>query len=138
MAKVDDVKGCYGDGTNNTDTALFTLTNASKNNVLPRGWCGQFVRIRPVGANAWYYFTKVKTAVGSAATIAASPAASDAGTQAATQGEYIPNGEVQHVFVPNVGEDESVFFVRIGDAATQGIYLTKASGVPGNNLESGR
>ena len=125
-AKAADVKACFGDGTNNTDSAVYTLTTSSKTNALPIGWYGQFIRIRPVGGAIWFYFSK-----NASATIAANPVPSDAGTQAATQGEYIPNGELFHCTVPY--GDQPIYFVRIGDTASTAVYITKASGAPGRN-----
>ena len=126
MSKAEDRKAAYGNGTDVTDTLNFTLTSSSKTNVLPRGFYGQFVRMRPVGANMNYAFSHSATIA-----IAASPAATDAGASAATQGEYVPDGELVEVEIPYAGPAGLVYFSRFGSAASQSVQLTKASGKPG-------
>lgn len=131
MGKAEDVKAAFGDGVNNTDSDFFTLAAASKVGQVPDGWKGQFVRMTPIGANMWYFFSS-----NPAAAIAIG-AASDGGTQSPTQGEYVANGTTIPVLVPYAAEGQHVYFVRIGDAAGTGVSVTKASGKPGENSVQG-
>lgn len=127
--KVDDVKLPGGDGTANTDVAKFTLTAASLVGVLPVGWYGHFVRIRPVGGNMWFYITS------NASAVVANPASDNAGALGATRGEYVANGELFHGRIPDVSPDGTLLYIaRIGDAVGD-VYITKASGKPGNNTD---
>lgn len=121
----------------NTDVVMFTATNASKANALPDGFCGQFVRIQPIGTDMYYFFAvEAATATGVAPTavIALPPAATDAGAQATTQGELIKSGAVLEVEVPFCGAGQAVYFCRWGVTGGQSVQLTKASGKPGDNF----
>src|SRR5678815_4393039 len=129
FAKAADVKAAFGDGTANTDSLFFTLTGATANAAIPVGWEGQFVRIRPIGADMWFFFSS-----SNAATAVIGVSAADGGA-AATRGEFVPNGELFQCEVPYAREGAGVFFVRIGSGAGTGVVMTKASGMPGNNLE---
>ena len=129
VTKAEDVKLPWGDGTNNTDVAKFTLTTGSLVGVLPVAWCGHFVRIRPVGGNMWFYITSASGAV------VANPAADASGALGATRGEYVANGELFHGQIPYAGDGVPFYIERIGDAAGD-VYVSKASGTPGNNTDN--
>lgn len=126
--KAADVKLPFGDGTNNTDVAKFTLTAGSLVGILPVGWYGQFIRIRPVGGNMWFYLTTLSTAT------VANPASDNAGALGATRGEYVANGELFHGQIPTVPDGTFVYIARIGDAVGD-VYVSKAGGTPGNNTD---
>lgn len=130
--KSDDVLAASGDGTNNTTVLRFTLELASAANIIPIAWCGQYVRVRPVGANAYYFFSKVSTAT------AANPAAAADGGAGPTRGEYLPDGECSDFLVPYANDGEPVYIVRLGSAAGASLYIAKASGQPLNNTLNGR
>jgi len=129
MSRAEDRKAAYGNGTDVTDVINFTVTNAgSKTNVLPRGFYGQFVRMRPVGANMNFAFSHSASLA-----VVASPAATDGGSTAATQGEFVPDGEMIEVEVPCAKPDQFVYFSRFGSAAGS-VQITKASGKPGGTI----
>jgi len=128
VTKAEDVKLPFGDGTNQTDVAKFTLTAASLVGILPVGWYGQFVRIRPVGANMWFYITTASGAV------VANPASDNAGALGPTRGEYVANGELFHGMLPTVPDGTFLYIARIGDAVGD-VYVSKASSTPGNNTD---
>lgn len=136
MEKYFDVKAAFGDGTAVTDVIAFTADTTPRNAVIPAAFSGQFVRIRPLGANLQYYFSTSPTA----AIIAAVPTAT--GQQAATLGESVANGTAINVVVPAFGQasgfNRLVYFVWVCDAAGAGVFLTKGSGVPGLTLGDGR
>lgn len=127
--KDGDILAASGDGTANTTVGAYTLTAASQNNPIPQGWCGQFVRMRAVGGNMWYFFSKV-----AGNTVANLAAAAD-GAFGPTRGEYVPNGELINVLVPYSPDGIPVYFNRIGDAVGT-VYITKASGQPLNNTDA--
>jgi hypothetical protein len=126
--KVDDVKLPGGDGTNNTDVAKFTLTAASLVGALPVAWNGHFVRIRPVGGNMWFYITN------NASAAVANPASDASGALGPTRGEYVADGELFHGRIPDSPDGTPMFIARIGSAVGD-VYVTKASGKPGNNTD---
>ncbi len=128
VTKAEDVKLAWGDGTNNTDVAKFTLTAGSLVGALPVAWYGHFIRLRPVGGNMWYYITSASGAV------VANPASDNAGALGPTRGEYIPNGELGHGQIPYAAPGVTLYLARIGDAVGD-VYVTKASGTPGNNTD---
>jgi hypothetical protein len=128
VTKAEDVKLPNGDGVNNTDVAKFTLTAASLVGVLPVAWYGHFVRIRPVGGNMWFYITSLSTAV------VANPASDNLGALGATRGEYVANGELFHGQIPYSAPGVPLYIARIGDAVGD-VYVSKASGTPGNNTD---
>lgn len=122
-----DRAGNFGDGTNNTNSINFTLTNTSKVNALPEEFEGRYVRIRPNGSTMYYFFTTA-----SGATIATPPAATDAGARAATQGEGpFADGEIIEVRVPHGATGETIHFARIGGTASQSVQITLADGTRG-------
>lgn len=125
MGNFKDVKAAFGDGTNNTDTVWYTADTVPRHVALPSAFVGQFVRIRPMGANLQYFFSSNPAAVIAAAVPTA------AGAQAATQGEPVANGNPLTVEVPSIGFNGPVFFCWVCDAAGTGVCITKASGVPG-------
>ena len=130
--KAADVKACYGDGTNNTDSLFFTLpSGTSKVVALPDGWVGNFVRVTPIGGNMYYFFSTTATAS------VVIPAAADNGAGAATTGEYVANGSTLPIWVPYAAPGTHIYFARIGDAAGS-VSITKASGQPGNNTVPGQ
>jgi hypothetical protein len=136
MMKAADVKAAFGagDGVTNTDSLFYTLAATTKNGQIPDGWQGQFVRITPLGANMWYYFSFNATG-----TVVIN-AAADNGGGAPTQGEPVLAGITLNVVVPtapNNPGNQHVYFIRIGDAAGTGVSMTKASGVPGQNANAG-
>lgn len=125
--KAEDVLAASGDGTNPTTVARYTLELASASNAVPIGWQGQWVRIRPVGGDMYYFFSKTAGAT------AANPAAAADGGFGATRGEYVPSGERIEVLVPYAKDGDAVYFVRLGGTASTSVYMTKASGLPLNN-----
>lgn len=131
ITKAEDVKAPFGDGVNNSDVLAFTLGVASATGVLPVGWYGQFVRIRPVGGNMWFLITTLSTAT------AANPSAAVDGGPAITRAEYVANGEVFQCALPTADGGGLLYIARIGDTASTTVYVAKASGTPGNNTKNG-
>ena len=128
VTKAEDVKLPFGDGTNNTDVAKFTLTAGSLVGVLPVAWYGHFVRIRAVGANMWFYITNNSGAV------VGNALSDNAGALNSARGEYVANGELFHGQIPYAADGTFMYIARIGDAVGD-VYVTKASGKPGNNTD---
>jgi len=125
MDQVSDIKPAFGDGTNSTDVVIFTSDTTARNAALPTAFAGQFVRIRAVGANLFYYFSASPTAA-----VDRTQLGSATGAQGATRGEYLPSGELLNIKVPGTGGN-TVYFVWQCDAAGTGVWVTKASGIPG-------
>jgi hypothetical protein len=128
VTKAEDVKLPFGDGTNNTDVAKYTLTAGSLVGAVPVAWYGHFVRIRPVGGNMWFYITS------SASAVVANLASDNTGALGPTRGEYVANGELFHGQIPYAPPGTTLYIARIGDAVGD-VYVTKASGTPGNNTD---
>lgn len=133
MDRANDVKACFGDGTNPTDTIAYTVATGAgagsgRVDPVPVGWYGEFVRIVSIGADSRYYFTKLISA-----TIDPGVAPSGIGSQSAQRGELLASGVGQHVLVPTAGPGETVFLARASAGAPTSLELTKASGKPGNN-----
>ncbi len=125
MGNYFDIKAAFGDGTNVTDTVWFTADTTPRHVALPQYLVGQWVRIRPVGANLQYFFSSNPAAVIAAATPSAT------GATATTQGEPVPTNTVLPVQVPSIGNNGVIYFCWVCDAAGTGVCITKASGVPG-------
>ena len=132
MDRANDVKGCFGDGVANTDTAAYTVTTAGSGSgrvdPIPVGWYGEFLGLRSVGADSRYYFTKLSTA-----TIDPTIAASATGGQSPQRGALLPAGELVQVLCPVAGNGETIFIARASTGAAT-LEITKWSGKPGNNL----
>ena len=76
----------------------------------------------------WYYITS-----NSLATVANPAGAADGGL-GSTRGEYVANGELFHGQIPYAAPGVTLYLARIGDAVGD-VYVTKASGKPGNNTD---
>lgn len=134
MDRANDVKGCYGDGTNPTDTISYSVATGAGSGTgrvdpIPVGWYGEFVRIISIGADSRYFFTKAANA-----TIDPGRAASGTGDQHAQRGELLPSGIEKHVLIPVAGPGDIIYLARASSGAPTSLELTKASGKPGNNL----
>lgn len=129
MDRVNDVSGCFGDGTNNTTTIRYTAPAApGRADPIPAGWYGEFVRVLSKGADSSFFFSKSSSA-------ACDPtiAASATGAQAANQGEPALDGVEKTVLVPTAGPNETVYLVRASAGTVTYFALTKGSGKLGNN-----
>lgn len=126
MEQVSDIKPAYGDGTNNTDVVIFTSDTTARNAVLPSAFNGQFVRIRAVGANLFYFFSNSALAA-----VDRTQLGSAAGAQGSNRGEYLPAGELLNVRVPGTTGGTPIYFVWQCDAAGTAVWMTKASGTNG-------
>src|SRR3954466_14036868 len=131
LNKAEDVLAPFGDGVANTTVLRYTLEVASRADPILVGWYGQFVRLRALGGDAFFFFSKNPAAV------AANPAAANDGGPGVTRGEYVPAGERVEVTVPYADSGDIVYLVRLGSAAGTSLYLAKASGQPGNNTKPG-
>jgi hypothetical protein len=76
----------------------------------------------------WFYITSLSTAV------VANPASDNLGALGATRGEYVANGELFHGQIPYSAPGVPLYIARIGDAVGD-VYVSKASGTPGNNTD---
>lgn len=136
MEQFFDVKGAFGDGTNNTDVIAFTADATPRVTAIPTAWIGQFVRITVTGTTLQYYFSTSASAVIAAAVPAA------AGQQAATLGEFVPADKTITVRVPALGQasgfNKPIYLVWVCAGAGGGVFMTKSSGVPGLNSGDGR
>jgi len=133
MDRANDVKGCFGDGTNQTDTAGYTVatgagSGSGRVDPIPVGWYGEFVGLRSVGADSRYFFTK-----NSGATIDPAVAASATGGLSSQRGALLPAGELVQVLVPTAGPSETVYLARASTGAPTSLEVTKWSGRLGNN-----
>ena len=131
MSKAEDVKGAFSNGTDNSDVLRYTLETTTAVDLIPVGWQGQFVRMRPVGGDLYYLFSTLSTQT------VTNDAAAAAGGAGATRGEYVPSGECLEVQVPHSRDGVRLYFARLGGTASTSVYMTKASGKPGNNTENG-
>lgn len=133
MDRVNDVKGTFGDGASNTDTASYTVAagagaGTGRVDPIPAGWYGEFLGLRSVGGDSRYYFTKLSTA-----TIDPAVAASATGGLSAQRGTLLPAGELVQVLCPTAGPTETVFLCRASVGAVTSLEVVKYSGKPGNN-----
>lgn len=130
IPKAEDILAPFGDGVANTTVLRYTLAAASRADPIPPGWYGQFVRLRPIGGDLFYFFSKNPAAV------ATNAAAADDGAPSVSRGELLPANEKADVQIPYANEGEAIYFVRIGSAAGS-VYFSKASGQPGSNTKVG-
>ena len=133
MDRANDVKGCFGDGVNNTDTAGYTVatgagSGSGRVDPVPVGWYGEFLGLRSVGADSRYFFTLLSTA-----TIDPAVAASATGGLSPQRGALLPAGELVQVLCPVAGPGVTVFLARASTGAPTSLEVTKWSGKPGNN-----
>lgn len=133
MDRVNDVKGAFGDGTNNTDCAAYTVATGAGSgggrvDPLPVGWYGEFVELISVGADSRYYFTK-----NAAAVIDPAVAATATGGLSPQRGKLLVAGVAVQVLVPTAGPSETVYLVRASTGAPTALEVSKYSGKPGNN-----
>jgi len=133
MDRANDVKGTFGDGTNNTDCAGYTVatgagSGSGRVDAIPVGWYGEFLGLRSVGADSRYFFTK-----NSGATIDPSVAASATGGQSPQRGALLPSGELVQVLCPTAGPSETIFLARASTGSPTSLEVVKYSGKPGNN-----
>jgi hypothetical protein len=131
ISKAEDVLGPFGDGVATTTVLRYTLETASRADPIPPGWYGQFVRIRPLGGDLFFLFSKNPAAV------AANAAAANDGGPSVSRAELVPAGERFDVQIPYANEGETIYFVRLGGTAATSVYFSKASGQPGSNVKVG-
>lgn len=137
MDRANDVKGAFGDGVNNTDTASYTVSTGSGTGTgfvdpIPVGWYGEFVEIISVGADSRFFFTLIQTA-----TINPSVAATATGALSPQHGELAQSGVPKQVLVPTAGPGVTVFIARASASSPISFDMTKRSGKPGNNTTLG-
>lgn len=136
MEQFFDVKGAFGDGTNQTDVIAFTADATPRNAAIPTAWIGQFVRITVTGTTLQYYFSTSPTAD----IVAAAPASN--GQQASTLGEFVPADKAITVRVPAMGQsggfNKPIYLVWVCAGAGGGVFMVKSSSVPGLNAGDGR
>lgn len=131
VSKAEDVLAPFGDGVGNTTVLRYTLELASRADPIPVGWYGQFVRLRPLGGDCFFFFSK------NSAAVATNAAAANDGGPSVSRAELVPAGEKGEFQIPTGDAGEIVYFVRIGGTAATSVYLSKASGQPGNNTKNG-
>jgi|SRR6478609_5586279 hypothetical protein len=131
ISKAEDVLAPFADTGGNSTVLRYTLETVSRADPVPLAWCGQFVRIRPVGGDLYFLFSE-----SSIATVSNAAAANDGGPSP-TRGELVPSGERLEVQIPYLNEGETLYFVRLGGTAATSVYFSKASGQPGNNTKVG-
>ncbi len=119
-----------GDGTNNTSVISFTLDATARNVAMPRDFYGQYVRMIPVGANLYWYFS-----TSSSASVDRTVAASASGARAANLGSYIASGTERQPICPAANPGTTVYLVWQGDAAGTFLQIEKSSGRPLNASE---
>jgi len=125
--KFFDQKGAFGDGTAVTDVIAYTADATPRTVQLPTAFVDQYVRISVVGPSLQYFFSSASGAT----IVAAVPTAT--GQQAATLGESVAAGPGILVRIPgNAGG--KVYFSWVCAGAGAGVFLTKASGVPGRTI----
>jgi hypothetical protein len=131
ISKAEDVLAPFGDGVVNTTVLRYTLETASRADPIPPGWYGQFVRLRPVGGDLYFLFSK------NSAAVATNAAAANDGGPSVSRAELVPSGERLEVQIPYANEGETIYFVRLGGTAATSVYFSKASGQPGSNIKVG-
>jgi hypothetical protein len=131
ISKAEDILAPFGDGVANTTVLRYTLEVASRADPIPAGWYGQFVRLRPLGGDLYFLFSK------NPAQAVTNAAAANDGGPSATRGELVPSGERLEVQIPYANEGETIYFVRLGGTAATSVYFSKASGQPGSNIKVG-
>lgn len=131
ISKAEDVLAPFGDGVIASTVLRYTLETASRADPIPPGWYGQFVRIRPLGGDLFFLFSKNSLA------IATNGAAANDGGPSVSRAELVPAGERLEVQIPYANEGETLYFVRIGGTAATSVYFSKASGQPGSNIKVG-
>ena len=103
-------------------TVRFTATTTSQCNAVPRVFEGEYVSVRAIGGNVWYFFTQSSTAE-----CDRTDAAAAGGTSDATTGAYLPSGTSEQVVALNNGAvGGRVYLCRESDSDTAVLELRRA------------
>lgn len=114
MARSDDVKAPFGNGTDVTNVRLFTCDSTSRANAIPSSWSGKFIEITNETANlAQYFFSK-----NSSASCDETIAAADAGASSASLGGSILGNSSKQILLPYWEATELMYFVRASGTST--------------------
>jgi hypothetical protein len=111
-----------GNAANDFNVRLYTATTTHRADPVPREFAGKYVRIAPSGSDLHYAFSKSSTAEVSTAV-----AATDAGASLLV-GDVIRNNEHDHVRLPSVALNETLYFVRESVAINTTVRMRLASG----------
>jgi hypothetical protein len=114
-----------GDGTSNTAILGFTFDTTARNAELPAYLYGQFIRVTPVGANAWWYISNSASAA-----VDRNALVGITGGAAATRGSYLANGSTVERICPYAAQGSKLYLVWQGDAAGTLFQIEKGSGKP--------
>jgi hypothetical protein len=114
-----------GDGTSNTAILGFTFDTTARNAELPAYLYGEFIRVTPVGANAWWYIS-----TSASAAVDRTLAVSTTGGPGATRGSYLANGVTAERTCPYARQGVKLYLVWQGDAAGTIFQVEKGSGKP--------
>jgi hypothetical protein len=98
----------------------FVAATTHKATAVHTAWAGKYVVILAVGSRVHFGFSKQ-----SSSEISTAIAATDAGASAKV-GLPIPDGTMVHVKLPLIGDSETLYFVREGEAADTVAYMALA------------
>lgn len=117
----------------NTTVLTATLDTTARIAPLPRGFHGNWIRVRPVGAAVrWTLLVILQgNSVPAAATVMANPAAADPPTNNGTSGSYVPDGTEVEREGPHVPEGARLYIAWLGQGAGTFLQIEKGSGRPG-------
>jgi len=125
--KAQAVRAPTSDGTNPSTVRRYTLDLAARSDAVPVAWQGQYVTIKAIGADCYWFFSHVSTALPDAST-----AKGNDGNPSAAMGWLLRDGEVMDVLVPRAprapSTNDTIYFARDGSADDASVWMRLSSG----------
>lgn len=138
-AKAMDSIAPSGNGTDNTLTGVATLDTTQRNAPLPRGFNGNYIRVKPVGAAVRWLLAVVAQGVAEPAANTmidnATATAADPPTFGAKIGSHVADGVEVERECPYVPEGSVLYIAWQGLGAGTFLQIEKGSGKPFTTLE---
>lgn len=114
------------DGTNPSTVRRYTLDTAARSDLVPDAWLGQYVTMKAIGADCYWFFSSDDSALPDSTVAAAND-----GNPDPTLGWLLRNGEVMDVLVPKSADPGSLkpmYFARDGSANGASVWMRLSSG----------
>jgi len=125
--KAQAVRAPTSDGTNPSTVRRYTLDLAARSDAVPAAWQGQYVTLKAIGADCYWFFSHVSTALPEAA-----EAAANNGNPDPALGWLLRDGEVMDVLVPMAprvpGTNDAIYFARDGSDNGASVWMRLSSG----------
>jgi len=120
--QADNVTPPMASTTEVSTVRLFAASTGHYSNVVPASFLGKYVKLTALNGNVHYHFS-----TDGAVAVDRTVASSSAGASSTALGDYLAQGQSDHVRLPKPGRDTSVYFNREADSTTAVVYMRLSS-----------